>query len=200
MNVMALPPGLTRWSWPSLPRERWRNGQGWTRPVAQALAPKDGALLWRVSLAEITQASEFSDFAGLDRTTVLVKGGPVTLQGPQARWTLAQPGDAAGYPGELPVQQGEPAQPSVFWNVMVARGQARARVRVCHEAMALPPRGTHLVWVLQGGFELLGPRWGAGVLMGPDEGLSSQLHESGWSLRPTEPGAACLLTQIEPLA
>ena len=200
MNVMALPAGLTRLSWQALAREPWRNGQGWTRPVAQA--SEGGHLMWRVSLAEITQPTAFSSFAGLDRTTVLVHGGPVALHGPQQHWHLAEPGDQARYPGELPVQQHAPAQPSVFWNVMVARGQARAQVQLCREAMALPARGVHLVWLLRGAFELQGPGWHTGLCLGVDEGLQWALPEgqtagaSGWSLRPTEPGSACLLTAI----
>ena len=58
MHVMALPEGWRRLALADLPRERWRNGAGWTRPVASAEA--DGDTLWRVSLAEISQAAPFS--------------------------------------------------------------------------------------------------------------------------------------------
>ena len=70
MHVMAMPQGWRRLALADLPREPWRNGAGWTRPVARAEADGSGGgeLLWRVSLAEISQAAPFSRFPGLDRT------------------------------------------------------------------------------------------------------------------------------------
>lgn len=113
---MALPEGLTRLSLATLPRERWRNGKGWTRLVAQADAGTPPP--WRVSLAEITEAAPFSVFDGIDRTTVLVQGGPVSLLAAEQQWTLSEPGDTAQYPGELALRNTAPADDTLFWNVM----------------------------------------------------------------------------------
>ena len=82
MHVTALPAGLRRFTLADLPRERWRNGAGWTRTVASAAHVADGGQPdWRVSLAEISQGAPFSLFPGMDRTAVLVRGGPVRLRG-----------------------------------------------------------------------------------------------------------------------
>lgn len=146
---MGLP--LLRLSLQTLPRERWRNGMGWTRAVQQQ--GEGDALRWRVSLAEISQAAPFSLFEGLDRTTVLVKGGPVVLHGlePDEHWALRDLGDQASYPGELPAANAQPGSAALFWNVMVRRGVVKATVRAHgHGARHLPTEGHSLVWVLRG--------------------------------------------------
>jgi environmental stress-induced protein Ves len=168
---MALPAGLRRLGWDDLPRERWRNGMGWTRAVAlDAGGDAAGeAVRWRVSLAEISQAAPFSRFEGMDRTAVLVHGGPLRLCGPDREWALNTPGDLARFAGEAPLDNTAPLSEARIWNVMTRRGQARAEVQV-HDAAqgALPlvvargardagdagdagDQGAHtLVWVLAG--------------------------------------------------
>lgn len=44
----------------------WRNGQGITRDILTVPAA-DGALLWQVSIADLVQDTDFSDFTGFDR-------------------------------------------------------------------------------------------------------------------------------------
>jgi uncharacterized protein len=201
---MGLHMGLAvmRFALQSLPRERWRNGMGWTRAVQQQ--GEGDALRWRVSLAEISQAAPFSMFDGLDRTTVLVKGGPVFLHGrddgfggdqaahkADEHWLLRDLGDQARYPGELPLANAQPGSAALFWNVMVRRGVVQATVRLHgHGALSLPTEGHSLVWVLRGAYELGSLRFEA------DEGFSLAASSTTISLRPLTPDALLIHTHL----
>lgn len=151
MHVMALPQGWRRLSLADLPREGWRNGAGWTRPVASA--ELDGETQWRVSLAEISQAAPFSRFEGLDRTAVLAAGGPVHLHSPDHHWALNTPGDVARFPGEAELHNDPTVREAWIWNVMARRDRMIARVDIIKDlqgSLTVPVHGVVLVWVLHG--------------------------------------------------
>lgn len=198
MHICALPQGLRRLSLAELPRERWRNGAGWTRTVASEQGAQ--GLRWRVSLAEITQAGAFSLFPGLDRTAVLVRGGPVHLRQAfelQCGWTLSQPGDCARFAGEELLDNLAPADEALVWNLMVARGQARAQVRIsAHEALRVDTRQHTLVWLLQGQYVVMTEDCTELTALGSDEGLHGHPGGQGWQLRPASADARLLVTEI----
>jgi environmental stress-induced protein Ves len=60
----------------------WRNGGGVTRELAShrggasagAGSPGDGAWDWRVSIADVTRAGEYSAFPGMERVLTVVEG------------------------------------------------------------------------------------------------------------------------------
>lgn len=197
---------MQRFALSTLPRERWRNGAGWTRAVAQQCDAEGGALLWRVSLAEIGQAAPFSRFEGLDRTTVLVQGGPVRLRSDARCWDLRQPGDVASYPGELALANGEPGTQALFWNVMTRRGRVSAAVQVlplpAHGPWRLPTHGHHLVWVIRGACALTYLDQGPGLArpapehFGADEGFCLADASAGLCLHPLTPDALLLHTHL----
>ena len=57
--------------------EPWRNGGGVTRELAshpKAASAQDGAWDWRVSIADLTKAGDFSGFPGMDRLLTVVDG------------------------------------------------------------------------------------------------------------------------------
>ncbi|XAS67094.1 HutD family protein [Micrococcaceae bacterium Sec5.7] len=57
--------------------EPWRNGGGVTRELAshpKAASAQDGAWDWRVSIAEVTKAGDFSAFPGMDRVLTVIDG------------------------------------------------------------------------------------------------------------------------------
>ena len=57
--------------------EPWRNGGGVTRELAshpQAASAQDGAWDWRVSIAEVTKAGDFSPFPGMERVLTVIDG------------------------------------------------------------------------------------------------------------------------------
>ena len=56
----------------------WKNGLGMTREVANA-HDRDGAMLWRISLATVDRDGPFSDFTGYRRIIMLLEGKGMTL-------------------------------------------------------------------------------------------------------------------------
>ena len=55
----------------------WRNGGGVTRELASHRGPAssaDGAWDWRVSIADVTSAGEYSAFPGMERVLTVVEG------------------------------------------------------------------------------------------------------------------------------
>jgi environmental stress-induced protein Ves len=55
----------------------WRNGGGVTRELAShptAASARDGAWDWRVSIADITKAGDFSAFPGMERVLTVIDG------------------------------------------------------------------------------------------------------------------------------
>jgi environmental stress-induced protein Ves len=57
--------------------EPWRNGGGVTRELAshpKAASAQDGAWDWRVSIADISKAGDFSVFPGMERVLTVVDG------------------------------------------------------------------------------------------------------------------------------
>jgi environmental stress-induced protein Ves len=57
--------------------EPWRNGGGVTRELAsqpRAASAQDGAWDWRVSIADLTKAGDFSAFPGMERVLTVVDG------------------------------------------------------------------------------------------------------------------------------
>nr|WP_279538920.1 HutD family protein [Allobranchiibius sp. GilTou38] len=57
---------------------RWANGLGETRELA-AYRTTDGALVWRLSIATIAAASDFSALSGVDRRLMNLGDGPLSL-------------------------------------------------------------------------------------------------------------------------
>jgi len=57
--------------------EPWRNGGGVTRELAshpKAASAQDGAWDWRVSIADVSKAGDFSTFPGMERVLTVIDG------------------------------------------------------------------------------------------------------------------------------
>ena len=57
--------------------EPWRNGDGVTRELAshpKAASAQDGAWDWRVSIADVSKAGDFSAFPGMERVLTVIDG------------------------------------------------------------------------------------------------------------------------------
>lgn len=55
--------------------EPWRNGGGTTRQLAsQPGSAPDGSWDWRISIADVTKAGDFSAFPGMERVLTVVEG------------------------------------------------------------------------------------------------------------------------------
>ncbi|MCU1522216.1 MAG: hypothetical protein JWN19_2601 [Arthrobacter sp.] len=90
--------------------EPWRNGGGVTRELAshpKAASAQDGAWDWRVSIADVTKAGDFSAFPGMERVLTVVEGELLLLTVDGAEHPLEKyrpfrfSGDAAAH-GALP--------------------------------------------------------------------------------------------------
>ena len=90
--------------------EPWRNGGGVTRELAshpKAASAQDGAWDWRVSIADVTKAGDFSSFPGMERVLTVVDGELLLLTVDGAEHPLEKyrpfrfSGDAAAH-GALP--------------------------------------------------------------------------------------------------
>lgn len=194
-QVVALPRGLRRVVRSSLERMPWRNGRGWTSIVTEH--PETGQTLWRVSIAEIQQASPFSLFPGLDRTAVLIQGDPFTLIGPDRRWALHQIGDTACFPGELEVHNTSPEQTALVWNVMTHRERCRTEISLSQEQVFPMPAGTQvLVWVLEGSYDVKGTALPPRIQIDAGEGLHWSGQTQGPILVPASEPARLLCTRI----
>jgi environmental stress-induced protein Ves len=90
--------------------EPWRNGGGVTRELAshpKAASAQDGAWDWRVSIADISKAGDFSAFPGMERVLTVIDGELLLLTVDGAEHPLEQyrpfrfSGEAAAH-GDLP--------------------------------------------------------------------------------------------------
>lgn len=134
---------------------RWKNGGGCTAEIA--IAPNGAGLDdfdWRISMATISQAGDFSVFPGIDRTLMLLAGNGVALQVDQAppfKLDLGQP--LIRFPGEAAVRASISDGPCTDFNVMTRRGACRHRfeTRSFIGQHSLTRRGANTLLFLAGG-------------------------------------------------
>jgi hypothetical protein len=119
----------------------WKNGGGTTRQLA--VEPADATandFLWRISIAQIDAAGDFSAFPGIDRTILLWRGDGVTLRSPA--WPdhrLNDPRAPFFFRGEEEVACELLGRPTQDLNLMVRRGQVDATFGIIHEARCVVP-------------------------------------------------------------
>lgn len=78
-------------------RVPWKNGRGVTTDIAFT----DD--VWRFSRTPITEPGPFSDYAGFDRSLVLVAGSGLVLQTPAGEIDVRRPFRPVRFAGETPV-------------------------------------------------------------------------------------------------
>jgi environmental stress-induced protein Ves len=88
----------------SLAATPWKNGGGVTHELIR-VPPGDGPFRWRMSVAHIDASGPFSDFAGFNRTMILLRGAGVrlTFDGDQCK-ELRGVGDMAQFDGACATQ------------------------------------------------------------------------------------------------
>ncbi|WP_432489272.1 HutD/Ves family protein [Kineococcus sp. SYSU DK018] len=136
-------PGLARYS--AAHDEPWRNGRGTTRRLhpAPGAGAGDG---WRVSVATLGEAGEFSAFPGVDRVFTPVDA-PVDLT-VDGRTTRVHPGTPVRFAGEASVTAALPHGPTRAVNVMTER--TRCRVTVLVRTVDGPVQPTTALLLLEG--------------------------------------------------
>lgn len=142
----------------------WRNGQGQTREIETF---PSGAgfddFIWRISLADIGQAGDFSAFDGVDRIITLVKGSGVSLNFNDGERHALEYGVPYPFAGERPLHATLQNGPVQDLNLMLRRGLAAGRVQAWSAASIWPcaPGTTYRVLCLQGAWQLHIERDGA---------------------------------------
>ncbi|TAL94354.1 MAG: hypothetical protein EPN73_18530 [Paraburkholderia sp.] len=116
----------------SVPEEPWRNGGGVTRTLAT------GSGQWRISLADIERDGPYSRFEAFSRTSLVLRGGGVTLRDRNAVVQL-KPFEAVEYDGNVAWNAFLVEGPVTALNVMSVRGRYRTRVRAITDSIDVRP-------------------------------------------------------------
>jgi environmental stress-induced protein Ves len=162
----------------------WKNGMGVTREIARF--PADAGnddFVWRISVAEVSSASPFSTFPGIDRQIVLLDGGGfiMTLDGKQ-RHALTMPLVPFAFAGEAWVDVQMEGGATRDFNLMVRRAQATGRVELLTgPGSHVMPADCVLVYLAQGTADTLAGPLGAGDAWQPDSS-PVELHEGAKAL------------------
>lgn len=124
--------------------EAWANGAGTTRTIARGM---DGA--WRVSLAELSGAAKFSQFAGFDRTLTLLDDETVDLHSQDGQLN-ARAGQPVHFSGDLHVWVTLPARPVNVLNVMTRRDTCGSRVSVATHSARITSASSQILFCVAG--------------------------------------------------
>ncbi|MBC8727753.1 HutD family protein [Paraburkholderia sp. UCT2] len=144
-----LPAGLSVKSLGSFPGEPWRNGGGTTRTLVQ---DSDGG--WRISLADVKQDGPYSQFPGMTRSSLVLKGDGVTLRNGDVELTL-RPRNAAVYDGDRTWTATLHGEPVLALNAIAKRGRYRTNVEMLSENSHVPPVAHALIVNLCGSCTML---------------------------------------------
>jgi environmental stress-induced protein Ves len=116
---------LTRWA--ETTPTSWKNGAGITRELASS--PGRDPFDWRISIAEVATSAEFSTFADVERTIVLLEGAAMSLT--VAGVTHELTGLAPWmFDGSLATSCAVAQGPTRDLNVMTRRGRCQATVEI----------------------------------------------------------------------
>ena len=144
----------------------WANGRGTTQEIARQ--DRDGRLLWRLSLAAVTEDGPFSLLPGLARILTVVEGDSLELTGP-GLWLLARPFAPVAFSGDTPVSARLLDGPVRDLNLMFDPRRLSATARLVIGPMTIAmTSGFGLLWLAPDSAPLGTP---AGVLKPGDTGL-----------------------------
>ncbi len=114
----------------------WANGRGSTTELMR-VERSQGGILWRISVATVVEDGPFSLFAGIDRNLTVISGPGFDLVGDVA--LRCDPLRPVAFPGDMAVSAAGVSGPCEDFNVMTARDQIRASVRLVE--MGITPVG-----------------------------------------------------------
>ncbi len=123
---------LTAADFRSLP---WQNGRGTTLELVRR-DDGAGALLWRLSVADVVEPGPFSPLPGIDRVITLIDGAGFDLdfdgEGPPVS---LKPFEPLVFSGDWPTVATAVHGPSRDFNVMTARGRIAAEVELARDGL-----------------------------------------------------------------
>ena len=219
--------GIQRFALADAIAEPWKNGQGMTRTLASGLnsagrTDREPALQsdgpehvwdWRISVADLEGCSAFSTFEQVDRTLVLLNGGPLTLHRAQGPIALKEPGAWLSFGGEEILDATIDSASAQAFNLMTRRSKVRSTMRVIkgesnrdpaenHHTFGSPAnqRGaaTNVAFVVAGSYRVESPEIGAltlhagqGVILGNAVAIHLETEVKGDS-DPSPTGSSAL--------
>lgn len=127
-------------------RQPWKNGKGET--VELARMDRDGALLWRLSMATVAEDGPFSVFPGVERNLTVLDGPGFRLVGDGIDLPCL-PLSPVAFPGDVAVQAIQTGGVvSTDFNVMTARTLPLPQVDVVTDARNLPVADLSAIFAL----------------------------------------------------
>ena len=136
----------------------WKNGGGITRELyCYPVAAKFDDFVWRVSVAELSQASVFSIFPGVDRVITVLEG-----EGLDMNTLTLRPFQPYRFCGEQIIHAQPQGGVCQDFNLMLRRGTVSGEVQVWHGDHEIGENCV-VLFCAQGKWEI-SPRVGASVL------------------------------------
>ncbi|WP_264211926.1 HutD/Ves family protein [Leisingera thetidis] len=129
----------------------WKNGGGVTRELA--LREKDGQMIWRLSLADITRDGPFSAFPGLARIHCIVEGDGHTLSNSKTRLE-ARPLEPLSFDGGLQLETRLRNGPCKAFNVIYDPARVTASAGILGACDVPAVNGVHVLFVVSGSLDL----------------------------------------------
>ena len=127
----------------------WQNGRGTTLELVRH-DDATGALLWRLSVADVVEPGPFSPLPGIDRVITLIDGDGFDLDFGGARPGVAlRSFEPLAFSGDWRTRATAVHGPSRDFNVMTARGKLSADVEVAGTSLA--PADLAYVFAARGG-------------------------------------------------
>lgn len=113
----------------------WANGRGTTLELVRQ-DDATGALLWRLSVADVVEPGPFSPLPGIDRVITLIDGNGFDLDFGGARPPVAlRRFEPLSFSGDWPTAATTVYGPSRDFNVMTARGKIEAEVEPAGDSL-----------------------------------------------------------------
>lgn len=137
----------------------WKNGGGRTTELALHPPAADLArFAWRASVADVAADGPFSEFEGVDRTLVLLRGAGMRLSGDALALDVRVPFEPVAFAGDFACHCVLHDGPVQDFNLMVRRAEARASVEVVRDqGIAARPARFMLCYAASGACECLLP-------------------------------------------
>lgn len=135
-------------------RVPWANGRGTTLELVRR-EDAAGALLFRLSVADVVEPGPFSPLPGIDRVITLIDGAGFDLDfgGAQLGETL-RPFEPVAFSGDWSTSASAVHGPSNDFNVMTARGKVTAEVEAVTAAATIAAGPLAYVYVAHGKFDI----------------------------------------------
>jgi environmental stress-induced protein Ves len=185
---------LQRFAYKELPVTTRKDGGATTREIVSwPLHVEPDAFEWSVSIVDITASGPLFNFAGVDRTIMLLDGNAIRLQSNRFGEMLAVPHQSFSFDGEASVACTLHGKLSTNMDLMVRRGQGRAELSILEDTQTLEASRHGVLMCIEGQW-----RVGGGMLK-HGQGVWWTEQEETWQVKPASRGAQLAIVQWWPV-